>query len=63
VKNPLTKLGQLAADLRDTNDALRRAACGGVIERCGCGCFTLQQPCSKCARERAEAAKNGQPKE
>ena len=62
MKDPMQKLETLLEDLRDTNAALSRAACGGVIERCACGCFTLRQPCPRCARA-AEAEKDGQPKE
>ena len=58
----MQKLETLLADLRDTNAALRRAACGGTIDKCACGCFTLDAPCPKCARERAAAEKNGETK-
>lgn len=60
MKDPMQKLAELLADTRDTNEALRRAACGGTVGQCACGCFTLNGQCPKCAREAEAAAKNGQ---
>jgi len=52
MKDPMQRLNNILADLRDTSESLRRAACGGHVERCACGCFTLRSPCPRCAREK-----------
>lgn len=54
MKDPMQRLHQMLLDVQDTNAALSRAACGGTVERCECGAFTLRAPCPKCVRE-AEA--------
>jgi hypothetical protein len=57
VKDPMQRLAQILDEVRDTNAALRRAACGGSIDRCKCGAFTLEDTCPRCVRE-AEAKEN-----
>lgn len=61
MKDPMQRLAQILDEVRDTNAALRRAACGGTIDKCKCGAFTLQEPCPRCVREaeaKAEAEAN-----
>lgn len=45
------RLDNLLADLRDTNQAIRRAKAGKVVHLCVCGCITVETMCPKCKRK------------
>lgn len=52
--NIMDRISAMLEDLRDANDAIQASHRDGVIQRCGCGAVTLNPPCPKCRREKAE---------